>query len=194
MCRHAVVAIAVAVSVIGQATAQRLLSSARESLTAPVRRRSRMRPSSSATAASSASGRGVAEDSRRRDARRRRGQDHHPRSRQRARPSRPRRQRAAGLRPDHPAARSSIRRFGVTTVYALGDDGVESVRVSEENNNGPLDSRAPVRIRGPRNRRYAPKRRAKRSPIAMRCASISSRRASARATAATTCARRCIRR
>jgi len=29
-------------------------------------------------------------------------------------------------------------RFGVTTVYALGDDGVESVRVSEQNNKGPL--------------------------------------------------------
>ena len=29
-------------------------------------------------------------------------------------------------------------RFGVTTVYALGDDGVESVRVSEQNNNAPL--------------------------------------------------------
>ena len=29
-------------------------------------------------------------------------------------------------------------KFGVTTVYALGDDGVQSVRVSEENNNGPL--------------------------------------------------------
>jgi imidazolonepropionase-like amidohydrolase len=30
------------------------------------------------------------------------------------------------------------RKFGVTTVYALGDDGVQSVRVSEENDNGPL--------------------------------------------------------
>ena len=29
-------------------------------------------------------------------------------------------------------------RFGVTTVYALGDDGVQSVRVSEENNKAPL--------------------------------------------------------
>lgn len=29
-------------------------------------------------------------------------------------------------------------RYGITTVYALGDDGVQSVRVSEENNNGPL--------------------------------------------------------
>ena len=31
------------------------------------------------------------------------------------------------------------RRFGVTTVYALGDDGVESVRVRDENAKGPLD-------------------------------------------------------
>ena len=30
-------------------------------------------------------------------------------------------------------------RFGVTTVYALGDDGKESVRVSGENDRGPLD-------------------------------------------------------
>ncbi len=30
-------------------------------------------------------------------------------------------------------------RFGVTTVYALGDDGVESVRVSHENTKVPLD-------------------------------------------------------
>ena len=30
-------------------------------------------------------------------------------------------------------------RFGVTTVYALGDDGVESVRVSGENTKAPLD-------------------------------------------------------
>jgi imidazolonepropionase-like amidohydrolase len=30
-------------------------------------------------------------------------------------------------------------RFGVTTVYALGDDGKESVRVSEENGRTPLD-------------------------------------------------------
>ena len=30
-------------------------------------------------------------------------------------------------------------RFGVTTVYALGDDGVESVRVSHENTKAPLD-------------------------------------------------------
>jgi imidazolonepropionase-like amidohydrolase len=30
-------------------------------------------------------------------------------------------------------------KFGVTTVYALGDDGVESVRVSEQNNRSPLD-------------------------------------------------------
>ena len=29
-------------------------------------------------------------------------------------------------------------KFGVTTVYALGDDGVESVRISEQNNNAPL--------------------------------------------------------
>jgi imidazolonepropionase-like amidohydrolase len=29
-------------------------------------------------------------------------------------------------------------RFGVTTVYALGDDGVQSVRISEENDKGPL--------------------------------------------------------
>ena len=29
-------------------------------------------------------------------------------------------------------------KFGVTTVYALGDDGVQSVRVSEENDKGPL--------------------------------------------------------
>jgi imidazolonepropionase-like amidohydrolase len=30
-------------------------------------------------------------------------------------------------------------RFGVTTVYALGDDGIERVRVSEENTRAPLD-------------------------------------------------------
>src|SRR5688500_1805110 len=40
-------------------------------------------------------------------------------------------------------------RFGVTTVYALGDDGVQSVRVSEENNNGPL-TRARVFVSGGR--------------------------------------------
>src|SRR5688500_16660887 len=40
-------------------------------------------------------------------------------------------------------------KFGVTTVYALGDDGVQSVRVSEENNNGPL-SRARVFVSGGR--------------------------------------------
>ena len=40
-------------------------------------------------------------------------------------------------------------RYGVTTVYALGDDGVQSVRVSEENNNGPL-TRARVFVSGAR--------------------------------------------
>ena len=40
-------------------------------------------------------------------------------------------------------------KFGVTTVYALGDDGVQSVRVSEENNNGPL-TRARVFVSGAR--------------------------------------------
>jgi imidazolonepropionase-like amidohydrolase len=40
-------------------------------------------------------------------------------------------------------------KFGVTTVYALGDDGVESVRVSEENNKGPL-TRARVFVSGDR--------------------------------------------
>jgi imidazolonepropionase-like amidohydrolase len=40
-------------------------------------------------------------------------------------------------------------KFGVTTVYALGDDGVESVRVSEENNKGPL-TRARVFVSGAR--------------------------------------------
>ncbi len=40
-------------------------------------------------------------------------------------------------------------KFGVTTVYALGDDGVQSVRVSEENNNGPL-SRARLFVSGSR--------------------------------------------
>jgi imidazolonepropionase-like amidohydrolase len=40
-------------------------------------------------------------------------------------------------------------KFGVTTVYALGDDGVQSVRVSEENNNGPL-TRARVFVSGGR--------------------------------------------
>jgi imidazolonepropionase-like amidohydrolase len=40
-------------------------------------------------------------------------------------------------------------KFGVTTVYALGDDGVQSVRVSEENNNVPL-TRARVFVSGPR--------------------------------------------
>ena len=40
-------------------------------------------------------------------------------------------------------------RFGVTTVYALGDDGVESVRVSEQNNDGPL-TRARLFVSGPR--------------------------------------------
>ena len=39
--------------------------------------------------------------------------------------------------------------FGVTTVYALGDDGVESVRVSEQNNNGPL-TRARLFVSGDR--------------------------------------------
>ena len=33
----------------------------------------------------------------------------------------------------------TYQRFGVTTVVALGDDGVESVRVSEENTKSPLD-------------------------------------------------------
>jgi imidazolonepropionase-like amidohydrolase len=40
-------------------------------------------------------------------------------------------------------------KFGVTTVYALGDDGVQSVRVSEENDNGPL-TRARLFVSGPR--------------------------------------------
>ena len=40
-------------------------------------------------------------------------------------------------------------KFGVTTVYALGDDGVQSVRVSEENNKGPL-TRARVFVSGAR--------------------------------------------
>jgi imidazolonepropionase-like amidohydrolase len=40
-------------------------------------------------------------------------------------------------------------RFGVTTVYALGDDGVESVRVSEQNNDGPL-TRARLFVSGAR--------------------------------------------
>jgi imidazolonepropionase-like amidohydrolase len=40
-------------------------------------------------------------------------------------------------------------KFGVTTVYALGDDGVQSVRVSEENNNGPL-TRARLFVSGGR--------------------------------------------
>ena len=40
-------------------------------------------------------------------------------------------------------------RFGVTTVYALGDDGVQSVRVSEENNKGPL-TRARLFVSGAR--------------------------------------------
>jgi imidazolonepropionase-like amidohydrolase len=40
-------------------------------------------------------------------------------------------------------------RFGVTTVYALGDDGVESVRVSEENRKSPLD-RARLYVSGER--------------------------------------------
>jgi len=42
----------------------------------------------------------------------------------------------------------TYRRFGVTTVYALGDDGKESVRVSEENERGPLD-RARLYAAGP---------------------------------------------
>ena len=40
-------------------------------------------------------------------------------------------------------------KFGVTTVYALGDDGVHSVRVSEENNKGPL-TRARLFVSGAR--------------------------------------------
>ena len=40
-------------------------------------------------------------------------------------------------------------RYGVTTVYALGDDGVQSVRVSEENNKGPL-TRARLFVSGAR--------------------------------------------
>jgi imidazolonepropionase-like amidohydrolase len=40
-------------------------------------------------------------------------------------------------------------KFGVTTVYALGDDGVQSVRVSEENNKGPL-TRARLFVSGAR--------------------------------------------
>ena len=55
---------------------------------------------------------------------------------------------ASCLRPDHPAAQL-YPRFGVTTVYALGDDGVQSVRVSEENNNGPL-TRARLFVSGAR--------------------------------------------
>ena len=40
-------------------------------------------------------------------------------------------------------------KFGVTTVYALGDDGVQSVRVSEENDKGPL-TRARLFVSGAR--------------------------------------------
>jgi imidazolonepropionase-like amidohydrolase len=40
-------------------------------------------------------------------------------------------------------------RYGITTVYALGDDGVQSVRVSKENNNGTL-TRARLFVSGPR--------------------------------------------
>ena len=40
------------------------------------------------------------------------------------------------------------RRFGVTTVYALGDDGLESVRVRDENEKGPL-TRARLFSSGP---------------------------------------------
>lgn len=40
-------------------------------------------------------------------------------------------------------------RYGITTVYALGDDGVQSVRVSEENNKGPL-ARARLFVSGAR--------------------------------------------
>ena len=40
-------------------------------------------------------------------------------------------------------------KFGVTTVYALGDDGVQSVRVSEENNKVPL-TRARLFVSGAR--------------------------------------------
>ena len=40
-------------------------------------------------------------------------------------------------------------KFGVTTVYALGDDGVQSVRVREENNKGPL-TRARLFVSGAR--------------------------------------------
>ena len=40
-------------------------------------------------------------------------------------------------------------RFGVTTAYALGDDGVESVRVSEQNDKAPLD-RARLYVSGER--------------------------------------------
>jgi imidazolonepropionase-like amidohydrolase len=40
-------------------------------------------------------------------------------------------------------------KFGVTTVYALGDDGVQSVRVSEENDKAPL-TRARVFVSGAR--------------------------------------------
>jgi imidazolonepropionase-like amidohydrolase len=40
-------------------------------------------------------------------------------------------------------------KFGVTTVYALGDDGVQSVRVSEENSKGPL-TRARLFVSGAR--------------------------------------------
>ena len=40
-------------------------------------------------------------------------------------------------------------RFGITTVHALGDDGVESVRVSEQNGRPPLD-RARLYVSGER--------------------------------------------
>jgi imidazolonepropionase-like amidohydrolase len=40
-------------------------------------------------------------------------------------------------------------KFGITTVYALGDDGVHSARVSEEINNGPL-TRARLFVSGAR--------------------------------------------
>ena len=39
-------------------------------------------------------------------------------------------------------------RFGITTVYALGDDGLESVRVRDENDKGPL-TRARLHSSGP---------------------------------------------
>ncbi|HUP39719.1 MAG TPA: amidohydrolase family protein [Vicinamibacterales bacterium] len=46
-------------------------------------------------------------------------------------------------------------KFGVTTVYSLGDDGVQSVRVSEENTKGPL-TRARLFVSGARATGHTP--------------------------------------